>query len=254
MPAYNHSQLTMYRSCQKKWALYASGAKAEDQSGDLIFGSALHFALAKMLQGETPEDCVALWHMYWDSVKAAEYGWGRFGYEYYKGMGERFLKKFSTSYLNDIEPIWVEKKLQGVINGVEVYGTPDVVCKFRGVESILDFKTSSGNYDVLQATTGTQMAFYHALVKQQEAAPEIKQYVYLVFNKSKESLQRPVIATVTEELHKAHMEDIGRTLLEMHAPMSDGHCVRNPAQCFSYNRPCEYMKQCWGSLLPKGEE
>lgn len=240
----NHSALKLYQSCSKKWQLQQQGAVADGKSGDMIFGSALHFALAKMMEGEEPAEAIVLYGMYWGTVKPDDYQWGRFGYDYYKGMGERFLAKFAKTYLQDIEPIWVEKKLQGVVNGVEVFGTPDVVARFQGKVSIIDFKTSSGNYEPEQAVVGTQMPYYHTLVEQQPGAPAIEQYVYLVFNKSKESLQKPVIAPATPELRAEHAGDIEAVLTEMAtAPKS----IRNTANCFSYNRKCEYFSQCWGS-------
>lgn len=249
----SYSQLSLAQTCMRKfWHQQVVKTPLGDSqpSGDMAFGSALHTALQSQIEGETLESSIGLFDAFWDAVKDKKYAFGRHKWDYLQDMGPMFLRKFHKSHLEHIKAYSVEVRLYGQLYGYDVEGTPDVLGTYKGIPSVIDFKTSSRNYEPEAGIIGEQMMLYAHLAKE-ALNYDVHQLVYIVFNKATESIQTPIVTNITPDLLQDRLQNIYAQILKVSEEPKLEAFPQSTGECYKWGRRCEYFQQCFGKFLPQ---
>lgn len=244
---FSFSALSDYLTCPKLYKLkHLDKALLEDKSLDTECGTALHLGVNDILSGEGDGTEVAL--MYWDSLKHEELKKFSYDADQLRRCLEVWLAKFTKFYAKDFEPVAMEQRMYGQIGGHPYQGTADFVGKYKGVPSIVDFKTSSQRYDKRKVVTDDQMPGYDKLARDCIGF-NAEQKVYLVFVKDRNepSIQKPIIRELTEYERSSTIE---RMKAQMDDVQSRSNWYQNTRSCLRGSITCPAFEKCHG----KGEE
>lgn len=216
-------------------------------SGDLLFGSALHSAINACLTGQ---DGSATFEIYWNSYRDKEIEYGRFRWDDLAQIGSGFIRKFFKYHAPKYELKFAEKRLFANYKGVKFEGTPDFYGNYSGRTSLRDFKTSGRNYEPAKATCALQLYLYAYLLLQNGVCETPLQSLgYTVFNKGTGSIQDLTWDFHEKDMYKA-LED-----LVSYCKGIDSHnsglvkgdwYPRNLNACLDYSRKCPYFSKCHG--------
>jgi len=206
-------------------------------SGDLLFGSALHSAINASLTGG---DGALTFEIFWDSHQKEEVDYGRLGWTQLRTIGTEFIRKFEKSHRSRYVLKFGEKRLFAEYGGVTIEGSPDFIGDYDGRPALRDFKTSSRNYPNERKDTALQLYLYSYLAHQSGLGlPETLGYT--VFNKG--------VGTIQDLTWEFKKEDMISALDNMsnYVKMFDAQkeFPKNPNACDSYNRKCEYFNLCF---------
>lgn len=242
--SYNYSSLVSAYQCQQLYKyLYLDKIKPEvEQSGDMAFGSAIHFALEQHLRDG--DDIVNSFEVYWNGEVKNNLKYGRYKHEELREMGIVLLERFKRLHAKKIKPIQLETRLYGELKGESVEGTPDCIGEFEGIKSIIDFKTSGVRYHKDKAQISEQMTLYNHLYN----PDEILQYVYIVFIKGQTpSIQIVKYTPCLTEFTKM-LENIETQINQLEILQGANNPVlysRNTSQCIRGEIMCPFFDKCW---------
>jgi hypothetical protein len=240
---WGYSKLSDFLACPRKYQHKNVLDTKPDGVSDsnLAFGSALHSAINAALTGQDPLEVFAI---FWKSYEGKDIAYGRLSWRQLGELGEGFIRKFQKNYAYRFELVVAEKTLRASYKGVLFEGTVDLLAKFDGVLTLVDFKTTSAPYDKARAAVSFQLHLYAYLcLSGISASPE--QVMYLPFNKSNGSIQTPVVAPLIESKMYAALDDFVALV-----PNAGTAYPRNMNSCFNYNKRCEFFQTCHGN---KGE-
>lgn len=180
--SYNYSAIQAAYRCLKYYKLlYVDQMKTEmPASADMEFGTALHAGLDCLLEDGQGEE---VFNLYWDTLANKELKYTRYKYDDLAKLGPIFLERFNRLHKKHILPVQKEVRLYSKLEEIRIEGTPDVVGYYKGIPSIIDFKTSSQPYDKKKIECSEQMYLY-AYMAMKELKLDIQQLVYVVFCKS----------------------------------------------------------------------
>lgn len=241
----SNSQIDLYRACPRKFKRNViDGVKPiEEPSQALEYGTALHAGLEAIVTG------LDGLYVFNSMIKAAKSFVTPRDKAKYLEMGDAHLRKFKKFHLKDFTDIVSEKRLFTTIDGNELAGTPDLVCKYKGKVSVVDFKTSYAAYKRDVIYTLPQMKMY-ALMLRQFGIP-VEQLVYLVFVKSGEySIQTPLVRSISDEEINQFSEDLSNEIRDI---SNDKTYRKNPQACHTYGRLCPYAQECFPAIA-RGED
>lgn len=205
-PGISYSAISAAYTCFQKYKyLYIDKLKElGPESANLHFGTALHMGLQAILEGDDPLPAFSL---YMQSLNGKEIDWGRYGLEEYSKMGDVFLARFSRLHAKHFtNTITMESRLYGNLGDVKLEGTPDWVGSYKGVPSLVDFKTSGYTYPKEKIVVNEQMPLYAHLVEQNFGV-KVEQLVYYVFVKADQRIQVQT-HPLTKEFMKAKLDNI----------------------------------------------
>lgn len=239
---YSFSKISTAQVCLERYRLeWIEGIKAKDQSGTMMFGTAVHLALAEYFQGG---DGICHFTTLWDNLDPSKFVWEDYNHKYLRELGPRLLGKFEKAYLKHIKPIIIEERQFGVLGGFKYEGTPDLVCEFKGVPTVVDFKTSRYRYDEEKILLADQLIGYAHLLKQNNIYNP-KQIMYVVFCKQTESVQKPLIKELTDEFYQAKIKHIAAWIKEIESRKT---FPKNPRSCMMGKFICPHFERCNGKL------
>ena len=207
-------------------------------SSDLLYGSAVHHALEAMFEGE---DALQTFKIYWEGVREEPVFYQRFSWDYLMECGVKHIEKFRKSVFKHIEVLEMEKRRFSKIGSNSFEGTADVYGYYKGVPSIIDFKTSAYNYHKEKIKIADQLYGYAHLYKDDK--PEVEQIVYVVMVKTTQSIQTPIVKKVTKKDLEEVVKNTGDWIKKI---KSDKVFPRNPNSCIMGTRVCEYFEECYG--------
>lgn len=214
-----------------------------DPSQALNFGTALHAGLQATLEDF---DGLAVFEVFWNSLKDTRLVSDGFTWEQSKHLGEVFLSRFERLHAKHFKPFMIEEQVKAEIGGIEFEGTPDFVGEYKGVPSVVDWKTSSYPYDKVKLFTNMQMPLYAAMVKKAKGY-DVKQLVYVVFIKREERIQVLTVPLTDELLQRAIRNAVilseelqTRTVF----PMNTNSCQMGKFRC-------AYLSKCYPDLKDK---
>lgn len=236
-----NSKLADFRTCPRLYKLKHIDKVPQPvlPSGDLEFGTAMHLSLNTMLSGGAG---LSIFSTYWESIKDKPIQYGRFDWAQHKDIAERLLTRFEKLHKKHFEPVSMEERISMRVGEHRIEGTPDFVGKYRGVPSIVDFKTSGSKYDKRKIYCDEQMPLYAELAKRVHGF-EAKQLVYVVFIKGEVSIQ-----TLTRELTGTERTSIVQNVVETCDDLAARKAwPRNPDGCLKYGG-CPYFKHCYGDV------
>lgn len=236
--SYFYSKLYTANDCQRKYKLqYIDGIDpGPNKSGDMEYGTAIHAALAAALANDDPH---TVFNCYWDSIKDSKLEYSRYNWDALKTLANTHINKFLSMHLKHIKPQITEERMYARIGDVAFEGTADVIGLYKGVPTIIDFKTSAYPYDNHKIRINEQMHIYARLAKEVHGF-EATKLVYMVFVKSDGRIQ---------------IKERGLTKVENDAIMVDviAQCKqleqqlvfpKNTNSCIKGKNICPYFKRC----------
>jgi len=239
--AFWFSKLNDYRTCPKLYeAKHIHGIVPEEKGLDSEFGSALHYGIAECLSGR---DGVEGFQMYWSTVDKRLRKF-KFGPDALEKMGPIFIERFARLHAKHFKPFRIEERIYTKFDQHLVEGTPDFLGEYKGVPSIVDFKTSSAKYAKEKIECEEQLSAYGEM-SARELGYTPEQRVYVVFVKD---FNDPSIQILKSELtyvvRSSTLENMKATIEEIKArkqyPMNTLSCVRGSIVCPNF-------ANCWRS-------
>lgn len=243
------SAMTDYLTCPQYYKLkHLDKVLPHEASLDTECGTALHLGVNDILSGDGDGIEVAL--MYWDSLKHAELKKFSYDADQLRRCLEVWIAKFKKFYAKDFEPHVMEERMYGQIGGHAYQGTADFIGKYKGVPSIVDFKTSSQRYDKRKVITDDQMPGYDKLARDC-VGYNAEQKVYLVFVKDRNepSIQKPIIELLTEHCRSASIERVKAQIEDVAARTS---FFKNTRSCIRGSIVCSAFEKCHGKGVENG--
>lgn len=230
---------TAHRCLYKYKRIYVDKAEFDGLgTGDTHFGTAMHAGLEATLTGSSSEQ---VFEIYWDSIKDQKLAYSRFGWAPLKSMGLRLLDRFERLHKKNFEPFMLEQQMSGTIGKHTVTGTVDYLGLYKGLPSVLDFKTSNRTYEKEKIIIGEQMPIYYELARQAHKY-EAKQLVYFVFVKSEDKIQ-----TLTLPVKRGWMHDRLTNVRLMCDELATRESFpRNPNSCMMGSFKCPLFNECYG--------
>lgn len=251
-PSWSYSSYSSAMKCLRyyKYCYVDKLVPEGPESGDLVFGSALHSALNTMLTGG---DFQTVFQAHWDIYKDRGLEFSRPTY-YAKGLppvpawehlgniGAGFLRKFKESYGDRMSLKFAEQRLYAEYKGVKFEGTPDFYGTFDGVTTLGDFKTASQNYSSDKADMAKQLYLYAFLTLENKIGG-IDNLAYFVFNKGTGSVQTPLVWPFQKVKMVEALDNIVANVTRLPAVGQDFYPM-NWNACHDYNRRCQYWNKC----------
>jgi hypothetical protein len=236
------SKLQDHRTCPKMYKLrHLDKIKVESRSIDTEFGTALHMGLNQILTGEG--DGILLFNTYWESIKGVKLTQFKFGWDALKEMGPVFLDRFKRLHAKHITLFKGEERMFATVSGHEMEGTPDALGEYKGIPSIMDFKTSSSRYKNEKIISDDQMPSYAHYAKTHYGY-EPKQKVYIVFIKD---FKNPSIQVCVSELTTDNIQSsIDNMISEIEEIKAKNHFTQNRSSCVRGPIVCPYWEICHG--------
>lgn len=239
--SYWYSKLSVANTCARKYkyqfidGIHPSG----EHSADIEFGSAFHLGLEGYLDGD---DGAQIFSIYWDSVKSNKMAYSRYGWDDLKTIGLRLLSNFESRHLKHLELQHGEQRLIGKIGPYSFEGTPDFIGLYKGVPTVLDFKTSARPYQPEKILYDDQLYGY-AHLAQQCLGFEAAQIAYMVFCKQDNRIQTNCKLDLTKEKLSAMITNI-----EMQIKSIEERTVfpANGKSCMMGSYKCAYFDMCYG--------
>jgi putative RecB family exonuclease len=182
-PHLSHSRVSRYLLCPEQYRLYyIEGLRPRLYSASLVFGQAVHQALAAFFR--TGAEPAATFAALWKEAGQVELRYGqRESWEKLKAAGEALLAKFVAEELPRIGNVAAtEKVFELGITGIEepFVGVIDLVSELDGKKTVTDFKTSGSTYAEHEVRLSDQLTAY------QLAEPDAQQIALCVLVKTKE--------------------------------------------------------------------
>lgn len=245
--SWSYSAYSSAISCLRKFKYcYVDKIIPEGQdSGDLVFGSALHSAINACLTGQ---DGAATFEIYWESYKEKGVEYGRYKWEELAKLGSEFIRKFVKYHASKYNLQFAEQRLYGEYKGIKLEGTPDFFGSHNGRASLRDFKTSGRNYETEKGECALQLYLYAYLYLINNPTTRIDTLGYTVFNKGTGSIQ-----DLTWEFNESKMYDALDNMVsycinfDLEGVSSDKKVSTYPKNynaCMDYSRKCQYWDKC----------
>ena len=239
--SYWPSAIKDYQTCPRLYQdKHIKGIVPYESGLDAEFGTALHMGIEHMLKGE---DGKMYFDTYWQSVKDKPLKKFKFDWRCLEFNGHVFLKKFADRYLPDIKPVFQEERIFATMNGRKLEGTPDVMGEYKGIPSVMDFKTSSVRYSDDMIECEEQMSFYAKLaIANGIYAPQQKVFFNFVKDFKEPSIRTPLIKQLTSEDLSATLDNVMSVIDQIESGKfhkNTQSCVRGPIKCSNF-------QNCWG--------
>lgn len=238
MTSWSYSKTSCAKSCLRKYKLqYIDAVQPESpHSSDLAFGSAIHVALDAMFN---KDNASLVFQAYWARHGGLEYY--RYNHDTLLSMGLELIRKFQAHHMPKYERWQGETRMYGEYQGHALEGTADFVGLYEGVPTLVDWKTSSNNYDVDRAHISTQLHLY-AYLLHTTTSLRVKQLMYVPFVKYTCSIQRPVVVPFDESLMYDHLDNMMSYIKLID---SQHNWPKNSEACTYGTRKCTYTTLCW---------
>lgn len=233
---FRYSSISTAHTCLQKYKLQYIDLVPQPalDSGDMQFGTAVHAAIKVAFEGDDP---VAFFDMYWRSIQPDNYQWSRYDHKALAEIGAKLLSKWYRLHYKNYEPLHVEIPLEFTLNGFEFHGTPDFIGKYKGVLSVVDWKTSASDYDKRKALIDAQMWVY-AYAARAVHKLEVEQVVYAPLVKYGEKVQNPICVPVTENKLNSMLDNVTIMMRDL---SSRQEWPRNERNCLY----CPYFTHCY---------
>lgn len=245
MKPFRYSTINLYHKCPKYYELNQILGIPDDaeQSADMAFGTAIHAAIQAIFEGYSGS---GLFQDLWgEQRKREDLNYTRYKWEDLNVIGEELITRFHD-YKKHFVPAHLEQKLIAPLGNHLISGTVDFIGMYKGIPSVVDWKTSAMPYDAYKIRCNEQMYGYDYLART-ALGFQAEQKVYGVAIKD---LKNPRwqfrVAPLTEE-NRAKMMSNLEQMCETIANTKTFH--RNPNSCVAYKRVCPYFEHCFGEKI-----
>jgi len=235
-PFLSHSRISRYLLCPEQYRLYyIENLKPKLPAASLVFGQAVHQALAVLFQSQ--DDPVRFFMKLWEEVNQLDVDYSpKESWEKLRVTGQRLLDKFIHEQAQRLGKVQAAERvfeLNITCLDLPFVGVIDLVADLDGKKTVVDFKTAASSYEDHEVALSDQLTAY------QLAEPDAEQTALCVFVKTK----APRI-----EWHLA--ERTGAQLVEFLAKVD--YVAREIAARRFYKRPgrwcswCDFLPVCLG--------
>lgn len=240
-----YSKLNTYRTCPRLFHMqYVEKSLPMDNSLDTEFGTAMHLGINDMLEGG---DGITVFRVYWEGVDENLKKF-RFDKKCLAYNGEVLLERFERLHLKNFKPHQMEERLYDEANKLE--GTPDFLGAYRGIPSVVDFKTSSSRYDKRKIIAEEQLSFYAHLAAL--TGYPVQQKVYVVFIKD---FKNPSIQILKQDLTPEAIHETISNIKDEQTKINESpKMTKNPLSCVRGPIVCPAFERCWGKVKEKDDE
>jgi hypothetical protein len=213
-----------------------------DKSADMRFGSAIHLGIQDLFEGGNGLDVFNMW---WSLEEANNLDFTRLKHGELGKIGQELIAIFRDEHMRHFEFEHLEKKLVSPLGDHVYSGTIDFVGKYKGVKSVVDWKTSAMPYGRHKIEVNEQLYGY-AYLAEKELGFKATQIVYGVAVKDPKN---PRWQIRTEPLSEEAMKDKLDNLQAICNNISSiNKFTKNPTQCAvgsGYSvRVCPYYNRC----------
>lgn len=243
-----YSKLKDFDRCPRYYKLkHIDGVPVpEEKSADLSFGTAIHAALNYHL--ETGESGVSVFERFWDLAAAEGLEYGRYKHAELHAIADILLQRFERLHSKHFKPHMMEERLYH--RGLE--GTPDFVGEYKGVKSVVDFKTSAQRYHPLRIRSDDQLPLYAWLAREapgERCGYHAEQIVYVVLIKD---LKAPSIQVLTAPMSEQLALKAASLAGDKCDDILASNFTPNSSSCIVGTRVCPYWEHCHGPKPKKG--
>lgn len=226
-----YSKIQSYNQCPRKFKLeHIDKTLKTEKSAAMEFGTAMHLGIQACFEGDDPK---LLFSTYWNSVDKRLFGHGEASFSELEGVGHTLLDRFVRLHLKHFKPILIEERQFGTIGKHDFEGTPDFYGDYKGIRSIVDFKTAQYPYIKEKAAIADQlMGYAHLLSQNNHELP--KQIVYVVFCKRDVRIQvitfpltKELLTTIVGNMN----QQINRIKADNEYPMALNSCPMYKSAC-----------------------
>lgn len=253
MTTYRYSTLSDAHKCLRYYELkHILGLDdGGDKSGDMAFGTCMHAAQQDLFEIGNGVD---VFRAQWAEQKDKGLVYTRYSHEELAKLGPALIEIFRDEHLKHFQPVYLEKQLTTRLTPTIGYsGTLDFLGQYKGVPSVVDWKTAGYPYDAYKIVVNEQMYGYAHLAKQ-ELAYKAEQVVYGVAVKD--------LANPRWQFKKAPLTEqiLTKKLANILAMCNTLACTKvfyqNPSQCVVGKKICPFYSQCHagGSLSQDGKD
>lgn len=243
MKHFRYSTLGDYNKCPQYYELkHIVGLNdGSDKSADMAFGSALHLAIQDLFEGGNGLD---VFNVFWEAAEKNELEYSRYKHEELAWFGKEFIEQFLEK-MHLFKPSLLELKMWMPITAEYGFsGTVDFLGEFKGVRSVVDWKTSALPYDGYKIRCNEQMYGYAELAYQ-ELGYDAEQVVYVVFIKDHKNPRIQVkTVPITREKVTKKLDNIKAMCKDIYE-RSVFH--KNSSQCVVGKRICKFFDHCHGA-------
>ncbi len=230
----SHSRINRYLHCPEQYRLYyVELLRLRHPSSNLVFGQAIHQALAGLFQDGT--DPTTAFKAIWDPVREATLTYGRRdSWESLGVIGQGLLKLFSEEALSQIDNVEaVERRFELNVTGLDlpIIGFVDLVAKLNGKTTVVDFKTSASRYGTHEVELTDQLTAY------QLAEPDVEQTAFCVLVKTK----APRIDWHVSSRNGDQLDEYLAKVRLVSTAIQAGHFFKRPGMWCSW---CDYLPVC----------
>ncbi len=239
--AFWFSKISDSRKCMRYYKLkHLDGIKVPQlPAADLEFGTAMHLAINECLENK---DGYAAFMAYWGPLEhtpmqPSRYSWGELA-----KMADVFVGRFERLHKKHFEPFKMEERIHAELGGHAFEGTPDFLGGYKGIPSIVDFKTAAYRYDKNKLICDEQMPGYAALAEK-ALGYKVEQRAYIVFIKSATdpSIQT-LISPLTYTQTKYSIDNVLETCDDL---VERKRFPRNTSACLNGTNKCPYWSVCF---------
>lgn len=199
----------------------------------------MHTALKAHFDGEDP---MLTFELYWESVRGKELTYSRFDWSGLQELGRVFIPRFLKLHAKKFKPFKFEERVSMPIgDGHTIEGTADFIGDFEGVPSIVDFKTSAGEYSHSKLLKNQQLWIYAAQAEHTWGY-KAEQIVYMVFIKGQERIQ-----IVKHPITKPKLDSMLKDVADMCNDLATRKTFPRNPECY-----CNFQGECYkGEILHK---
>lgn len=208
-----YSMIDAFLQCPMKfYKSYILKEREETKSSALEYGSALHLALKTHFEGGDP---YSIFNMYWDSMKEANLEYQRLSWEDLKNAtNNTFLPNFLRLHSKKFKNVKFEEELtMPIMDNHILQGTFDLCGEYEGILTMVDWKTSSREYNFSRIQKNPQLYIYSALYQYKYGVLP-KQIMYKVAIKPELRWQTLKISLDEKKL-ELHMSNLYRIIKHM---------------------------------------
>jgi hypothetical protein len=237
--AFWFSKLRTARECLRRYRLeHIDGIKVDNRSLDMEFGTALNLGLDEILRGEG--DGNSVFDLYW-STTSPDLPRFRYDHAALAKMAPIFFEKFIDQYMPHIKPVAIGERYFGKIGKHDFEGEFDLLCEYKGVLTVVDFKTASANYAKEKIVVEEQMPGYAELIRQKTGVlPAQRMFLVFVKDFNAPKIQKPLISPLTSMSQSDILSNIEATCDDLVSrksfPKNTESCVRGSIICPHFDR------------------
>jgi hypothetical protein len=217
-----------------------------DKNADLKFGTALHLGIRDMFEGGNGID---VFNIFWNAEEKNGLVYGKLPHNVLQDLGNTFLERFERLHLKHFKPAHIEKKLSCNLGKYKLTGTVDFLGEYKGVPSVVDWKSAGYPYEKQKLSINEQMYGYNAMSRE-ELGYQAKQHVYVVFVKNP---KEPRIQVLTKQVTAAKMDIMLQNVAHMCDELTNRTIFpKNRNACMYGKTLCPFFNHCYSDDL--GEE